>query len=111
MLEQPKEPDPQVVADAQRLARAGADRETILLFLRDREFNKIDSIKVIRALYGLTMPEAKEIVDRSAAWSDRFHSDMALREVASKALRDLAASQDPSLPRIFIEGDEEEQFK
>ena len=38
MLEQSKPPDPEVVSDAQRLAAAGADRETILVFLRERGF-------------------------------------------------------------------------
>lgn len=107
MLDQPKPPNPEVVADAHRLATAGADCETILVFLRDRSFNKIDSIITIRLLYNLSMPEAKDLIDRSAAWSDRFHSDMKLRETAMRALRDLAASKDPSLPRIELPEPEE----
>ena len=108
MLQRVKDPDPEVVADARRLATVGADRETILVFLRDRKFNKIDSIKVMRALYGLSMPEAKDLVDHSAAWSDRFYSDMQLRETASKALRYIASLKDPNLPKIIIEGDSDE---
>ena len=109
MLEQPKPPNPEVVADASRLAAVGADRETILVFLRDRGFNKIDSIKTIRGLYGLSMPEAKDLIDHSAAWSDRFDHDMEFRETAIRALRDLAASKDPGLPKIiFDEGDDED---
>ncbi|HKV61663.1 MAG TPA: hypothetical protein VJO16_07105 [Candidatus Acidoferrum sp.] len=109
MLEQPKPPDPEVVADAHRLAAAGADRETVLVFLRDKGFGKIDSIKTVRGLYGLSMPEAKDLIDHSAAWSDRFDHDMESRETAMRALRDLAASKDPSLPRIeFPEPDEPE---
>lgn len=88
--EQAKQPDPQVVADARRLAEAGTDREMILVFLREKGFNKIDSIKTVRVLYGLTMPEAKELIDYSKAWSDRFDSDMRFRETAMQALRDLA---------------------
>lgn len=107
MLQPAKQPDPEVVADAHRLAAAGADRETILVFVRDRAFDKIDSINVLRTLYGLTMPEAKQLVDHSAAWSDRFYTDMELHKTAWKALRDLAASNDPELPRIIIEGDPE----
>jgi hypothetical protein len=105
-LQPAKSPDPNVVADAHRLASAGADEETILVFLRDRRFNKIDSIKVMRSLYGLSMPDAKNLVDHSAAWSDRFYSDMQLRETALRVLRNIAASQDPSLPKIIIEGDD-----
>ncbi len=102
-LEPPKPPDPNVVEDAHRLASAGADRETLLVFLRDRKFNKIESIKVMIALYGLSMQEGKDLVDHSAAWSDRFDSDMQLRETALKALRDIAASRDPTLPKIIID--------
>lgn len=109
MLEQPKPQNPQIVADASRLVAAGADRETILVFLRDRGFDKIDSIKTVRGLFPLTMPEAKDMIDHSAAWSDRFEYDMEFRETIMRALRDLAASNDPSLPKIkFPEPDEPE---
>ena len=110
MLEQPKPPNPEVVADAQRLATAGADRETILVFLRERGFDKIDSIKTLQVLYGLSIPEAKELIDYSAAWSDRFQYDMEFREMVIRAFRDLAASNDPSLPRIeFTEAEDREK--
>jgi hypothetical protein len=95
----------EIIDDAHRLAGGGASVEMILVFLRERGAGKIDSIKVIRALYGKTMPEAKEIVDYSSAWSDRFQRDMEFRETSWRALRDIAASQDPSLPKIIIEGD------
>ena len=81
--------------------------ELVLFFLREKKFNKIDCIKVLRAEYAMSMVEAKEAVDHSDAWSDRFRSDMQLRETAWKALRDIAASQDPNLPKIIIEGDAE----
>ena len=108
-LEPPKPPDPNVVEDVHILASAGADKESLLVFLRDRKFNKIESIKVMRALYGLSMQEGKDLVDHSAAWSDRFYSDMQLRETALKALRDIADSQDPTLPKIVIVEREDEE--
>jgi len=110
MLERPKPLDPEIVSDAQRLAAAGADRETILVFLRDRKLGKIDSIKIVRILYALSMAEAKDLVDRSAAWSDRFQSDMKFRETALQVLRDLAAESviDPDLPRIILPPDKTE---
>jgi ribosomal protein L7/L12 len=106
-LQPAKSPDPNVVADAHRLASAGADVETILFFLREKKFNKIDCIKVLRAEYSMTMVEAKEAVDQSVSWSDQFYRDVQLRETAWKALRDIAASQNPNLPKIIIEGDSE----
>ena len=109
MLQRPKPPDPEVIADARRLAEAGADCETVLVFLRDRKFDKIDSIKTIMPLYDLSMSEAKDLVDHSAAWSDRFESDMKFRETAIRVLRDLAAesANDPNLPKITFREPEE----
>jgi hypothetical protein len=111
MLQSPKPPNPETIADAHLLVRAGADKETILVFLREKGFNKIDSIKTIRTLYGLSMPDSKELIDHSAAWSDRFDSDMQLRETAMRALRDIAASNanDPNELKItFVDPDETE---
>lgn len=80
----------------------GADPKTILVFLRDKGFDKIGSIKTVRVLYSLSVPEAKDLIDHSATWSDRFDHDMEFRETAMRALRDLAASKDPTLPRIEL---------
>lgn len=102
MLKEPKPPNPEVISDARRLVAAGADRETILIFLRDRGLNKIDSIKTIREFYGLSMPEAKDLIDCSAAWSDRFDYDMEFRQTAIRAFRDLASSNDPGLPQTKL---------
>ena len=53
------------------------------------------------------MPEAKDLVDHSAAWSDRFQRDMDFREMAIRVLGDLAASNDPSLPKIEFQEPED----
>ena len=98
----------EVVDDARRLVCGGANLEMVLLFFREKGFDKIDSINAIRTLYASSMAEAKNMVDRSETWSDRFQNDMAFRKTAWNALRDIAASQDPSLPKIIIEGDPEE---
>ncbi|HTS12759.1 MAG TPA: ribosomal protein L7/L12 [Candidatus Limnocylindrales bacterium] len=112
MTNEVRQPDPEAVADASKLAAAGADRETVLVFLRDKGFDKIDSIKTIRPLYGLSMVEAKDLVDHSAAWSDRFYSDMQFRETALRALRDIAAesAKDPDALKIILtEPDQDER--
>jgi ribosomal protein L7/L12 len=101
-------PKQDVVDDARRLAGGGASLEMILVFLREKGFDKIDSINTVRALFGKSMMEAKQIVDHSEAWSDRFFRDVQFRETAWKALRDIAASQDPNLPKIIVEGDADE---
>jgi hypothetical protein len=106
----PSPPDPEVVSDARKLHSAGANIETILVFLRERGFNKIDSIKTVRPLYGLSMEEAKDFIDHSDAWSDRFYSDMQFRETAIRALRDIAAenANDPNRLKITLGPDEPE---
>jgi hypothetical protein len=113
MIDPVRNVDPEVFADAHRLAAGGADRESILFFLRHKGFDKIDSIKTIRVLYGLSMAEAKELIDHSATWSDRFYSDMQLRETAIRALRDIAASSanDPSALKITFNDPESESGK
>ena len=98
-----------IINDARRLAAGGASVEMILMFFRERGFDKIDSIKAIRAVRGVSTAEAKNTVDGSETWSDRFNHDMEFRETAWEALREIAASQDPSLPKItFDERDHEE---
>jgi hypothetical protein len=98
----------ETIDDARRLSSGGASLETILVFLREKGFDKIDSINAIRALQGGTISEAKRMIDCSQAWSDRFDRDMEFRRTAWRALRDIAASQDPNLPEIIIEGDADE---
>jgi ribosomal protein L7/L12 len=99
-----------VVEDAKRLIIAGADVEMIVLFFREKGFDKIDSIRSLRALYSMTMPEAKTLIDNSKAWSDRFYSDQDLHDKARRALLELASSMDESLPRIELVGFEETDF-
>jgi hypothetical protein len=48
MFSEPKPLDPEIVAEAERLALEGADREAVLGFLRGKGFDKIDTIKTVR---------------------------------------------------------------
>jgi ribosomal protein L7/L12 len=96
--------DPATLEDGKKLLQAGADRELLLVFLRDRGFDKIDSIRAVQSLLGIRFADAKNLVDLSQAWSDRYESDAELKEVARKALRQLAAGLD--LPRITLEEDD-----
>ena len=53
------------------------------------------------------MPEAKDLIDHSSAWSDRFQSDMKFRETALQVLRDLVAesAKNPNAPKIILPSD------
>jgi hypothetical protein len=99
--------DQAVLEDARKLMTAGADLELILLFLRSRGFDQIDSITAIRALTGVSRDDAKKLVCYSKAWADRFNSVQELHDKARKALLELAASGDKDLPKIELVGFEE----
>jgi ribosomal protein L7/L12 len=96
--------NPETLEDGKKLLQAGADRELLLVFFRDRGYDKIDSIRAIQSLLGVKFADAKDLVDLSQAWSDRYESDAELKEVARKALRQLAEGLD--LPRITFEKDD-----
>jgi hypothetical protein len=97
-----------VLEDARRLMKAGADVELILLFLRDRGLDQIDSISTVQVLMGMPNAEAKKLICSSKAWSDRFDSIQDLHDKARKALLELAASGDKDLPKIDLMGFDEE---
>jgi len=99
--------DQAVLGDARKLMVAGADVELILLFLRDKGFDQIDSIIAIRVLTGTSHPEAKKLVHFSKAWADRFDAVQDLHQKALEASRELAASNDKELPRIELMGFDE----
>ena len=101
--------DQAALEDARKLMKAGADVEMILLFLRDRGFDQIDSIRALIILTGMPHDEAKKLVCLSKAWADRFESVQDLHEKAYKALLELAASGDPDLPKTEIVGFNEEE--
>ncbi|SRR6266700_6875665 len=99
--------DHETLQDARKLLQAGADAELILVFLRDRGFHKIESNYALRELLGMKPSEAKNLIDLSKAWSDTYESDLRLRETAREALRQLADSKSPDLPRIVFEDESE----
>jgi hypothetical protein len=92
--------NPEVFEDARRLLLAGADQELVLVFLRERGFDKIDSINTVRKLLGKSTSDAKQLIDLSQAWSDRYESDRELRIAAQKAVSQLAAEDSAALPKI-----------
>lgn len=98
---------PEVLEDARRLMQGGADAEIIMVFMRDRGLDLADCIYSIQALYGWAFQDAKNRVVHSGAWSDRYEHDEKLRESARQALRILAQSNDPKLPKIVFEDQEE----
>ena len=93
--------------DAKRLARAGAEPEIVLAFLREQKCDIADCVYYIESIFQKNFPTAKRIVTHSRTWSDRYESDTKLREATREALRKLSDSKSPDLPQIeFDEGNE-----
>jgi 3-deoxy-D-manno-octulosonic-acid transferase len=103
--------DPKIVEEARKIKQGGAGSEAVLKFLRDQGLGKIDSIKVLRDLYGIGLKEAKEIVDQSPVWSDRFEADHELWKELEEAANDPQSgiAFDGSSFTIRVENEKEER--
>lgn len=62
------------------LRAKGSTVEDVLLFLRRAGFWKLESIKALRDLEGMTISEAKAAVHLSPVWSDRYEADEAFHD-------------------------------
>jgi hypothetical protein len=78
-----------VASDAERLTKSGADHEIVLGFLRERGFNKLDSIKALINATGMSLDEAKNSVHHSRAWQDSFARDEEFHASLLKAVQSL----------------------
>jgi ribosomal protein L7/L12 len=94
-----------IVDDANRLFKAGASIEMILIFLRENGLLQLDSIIAIRKIMGNSLQEAKEIIDASKTWSDQYRRSQHFRETAWRALEELSRENDVTLPKISIRED------
>ena len=77
--------------DASKHLQKGGDLEVLLFELRKRGADKIDSLKVLKTAMGLSMPQAKSLVDRSDTWSDRYAQDQAFHQMARDVALKLSA--------------------
>jgi len=71
---------------ARKLRFEGMDWEEVLQRLRDAGATIIDSVKIVRELDAVRLGSAKEVVDASRAWSDRYEYNQALRKMLIEAL-------------------------
>jgi ribosomal protein L7/L12 len=69
-----------------RLRSEGSDMEEVLCRLRIEGATIIESLKVIREIEAIPLGKAKEIVDASVTWADRYGDNDALRTTAIEAL-------------------------
>ena len=69
-----------------------ANYDSVLAYLRDRGYGKLDSIKFLCDAGKITLIEAKEIVHDSAAWSDAFERDERLHDSLLRTVAELGLS-------------------
>ena len=77
--------------DASAHLQTGGDLEVLLFELRRRGADKIDSIKVLKSVMGVSILQAKSLVDRSGTWSDRYAQDQAFHQMARDVASKLSA--------------------
>jgi ribosomal protein L7/L12 len=82
-----------VASDAEKLINSGADNEIVLGFLRERGFNKLDSIKALIGATGMSLGDAKNIVHHSRAWQDSFARDEEFHASLLKAVQTLGLDE------------------
>ena len=84
-----------IASDAEKLIHSGADCEIVLGVLRERGFNKLDSIKTLIRVSGMSPGDAKDVVHNSRAWRDSFARDEEFHASLLKAVQGLGLNGYP----------------
>ena len=82
-----------IASDAKKLVNSGASHEIVLGFLRERGFDKLDSIKALISATGMSLKDAKNIVHQSRAWQDTFAKDEAFHASLLNAVQALGLDE------------------
>ena len=80
---------------AQPMLERGFTTEEILARLRASGATPIDSLKVLRRLFGIDLARAKEIIDSSDTWADMREATEEIRRTAIKAILEEGTDQEP----------------
>ena len=91
----------QALQDFQDSLKSGACLEPLLLQLRQRGADKIDSIRIVKSAMTIRMAQAKSLVDCSDAWSDQVVGDLALHQALRQTIRQLSSEE--SRPKVVLE--------
>jgi len=78
-----------VAVCAEQLLHAGKGYDSVLAYLRDRGYGKLDSIKFLCDAGKLPLIKAKEIVHDSVVWSDAFERDERLHDSLLRSVAEL----------------------
>lgn len=67
----------------------GGTVDDLLFFLRRAGFWKVESVRALRELEHMTLPQAKVAVHLSPVWSDRYEADEAFHDQLENKLNGL----------------------
>lgn len=76
-----------VMEECRKRVGHGASRGDLILYLRDEGITIVESMKVLKEIYKLSLGEAKELVTAHPAWTDEVRSADILHEELEKALQ------------------------
>jgi hypothetical protein len=96
-----------IEADVIKLSKAGADRETILHFMRERGLGQADSLHILMRATHMDLGEARTLMIDSKTWADQRENNLRLQEELMEALFELSKEDDPNF-KIIAESDTEE---
>lgn len=65
----------------------GGSREDLILHLHREGFTIVESMKILKEVYKLSLGEAKELVTSHSVWADEVRSADILHEELEKALQ------------------------
>ncbi|HTJ31453.1 MAG TPA: hypothetical protein VL346_13195 [Acidobacteriaceae bacterium] len=90
MATRPKAVDEAAAIKAvKKIIDAGRGYEAALKFLRDSNYDQIDSIKVMRSAKNISLKQAKELVHYSRPWEDRRAAAEDIHEAAFEVIEDM----------------------
>jgi ribosomal protein L7/L12 len=69
------------------MAKQGVSISEVISYLRHQRVTIIDSIKVVREVYGMPLRQAKSIVSEHASWRDVAEAGDALHEELEAAIQ------------------------
>jgi len=88
-----------LVNAARRMTSEGKDLEETVHDLRHAGATITECVKVVRLIEGVSLGRAKDLVDSSTTWADRFDPNDSVRQDAITALEDNDPEDRGPMPR------------
>jgi ribosomal protein L7/L12 len=94
---------PELLTVAQNMMAAGHTVDDILEALRERSPSVIQSIKVMRDVLHIPLPEAKRLVHRSRVWSDMRDAFSEVHEIAETEYAEATSDEQDGSKQVRID--------